>query len=88
MKLLEKLENGKALDYAHDVLKKDKEFIKLIFSDLEIKTLEALTGKDLIFKNATPSREILVEQNVLVKTLKINIINKASEKSIFKPIVL
>ena len=52
------------------------------------KTLEALTGKDLTFKNATPSREILVEQNVLVKTLKINIINKANENSIFKPIVL
>lgn len=68
MKLLEKLENGKALDYAHDVLKKDKEFIKLIFSDLEIKTLEDIELVEGILENI--DEDLLGEKDLALYILE------------------
>ena len=55
---------------------------------LAFNTSFSLKGNDFIFKKAMPSLDIFVEQNVLVKTLKIRIINKANANSILKPTVL
>ena len=68
MKLLEKLENGKALDYAHDVLKKDKEFVKLIFSDLEIETLEDIELVEGILENI--DEDLLGEKDLALYILE------------------
>lgn len=50
MKLLNKLKNGKALIYAHDKMKNDKDFLKLLFEDLQICSLEDLELVEEIFE--------------------------------------
>lgn len=68
MKLLNKLENGKALIYAHNKLKEDKDFVKLLFGDLEIVSLEELEMVEGIFEYV--DEDLLEEKDLVLYILQ------------------